>query len=192
MKLNALQSAAVAAAVLAAGSVWAFATFPGLLIWAAFIGWASYDQSGANRKAFLTSSVCMVFGVVMAWIVAVSVAGQWLHLPSSISSAIAAGIASLFVVMASRFELLSNVPATFCGFASAFAFLTLVPTAFSMSAMAHLNLGNVLIVVPISLLIGSGLGALHGYLAGQLTAPQHLPRGTRTVRLSPLRTQPLQ
>ncbi|HET6219555.1 MAG TPA: DUF1097 domain-containing protein [Acidobacteriaceae bacterium] len=184
MNLKTLPAAALAAAILAAVSVWAFAALPGLLIWAAFIGWASFDQSGANRKAFLTSSVCMIFGVIMAWIVAVSVAGEWLHLRSSVSSALAAGVASFFIVLASRFELLSNVPATFYGFASAFAFVTLAPNAFSMAAMTRGNLNNVLLVVPISLLIGSGLGALHGYLAGTLTAPEHLAPGIHTVRLS--------
>lgn len=184
MNLKTLPAAALAAAILAAVSVWAFAALPGLLIWAAFIGWASYDQSGANRKAFLTSSVCMTFGVIMAWIVAVSVAGEWLHLRSSVSSALAAGVASFFIVLASRFELLSNVPATFYGFASAFAFVTLAPNAFSMAAMTRGNLNNVLLVVPVSLLIGSGLGALHGYLAGRLTAPEHLAPGIHTVRLS--------
>jgi hypothetical protein len=181
-----LYATALAAALIAAASVWSFATFPGLLIWAAFVGWASYDQSGANRKAFITSSASMVFGVVMAWIVAVSVAGRWLHFRVSVSSAIAAGIASFFIVLASRFEWLSNVPATFCGFASSFAFLMLSPGAFSMAAMTRADLGNVLVVVPISLLVGSVLGAVHGFLAGKLTAAQHLAPGKTTVRLSPL------
>jgi hypothetical protein len=181
-----LYAGALAAALIAAASVWSFATFPGLLIWAAFIGWASYDQSGANRKAFVSSSASMVFGVVMAWLVAISVAGDWLHLRASVSSAIAAGIASFFIVLASRFEWLSNVPATFCGFASSFAFLMLSPGAFSMTAMTRADLGNVLVVVPISLLVGSILGAVHGFLAGKLTAAQHLAPGKTTVRLSPL------
>jgi hypothetical protein len=181
-----LYAAALAAALIAAASVWSFAALPGLLIWAAFVGWASYDQSGADRKAFITSSASMVFGVVMAWIVAVSVAGDWLHLRASLASAIAAGIASFFIVLASRFEWLSNVPATFCGFASSFAFLMLSPGAFSMAVMTRANLSNVLVVVPISLLIGSVLGALHGWLAGKFTASQHLAPGKTTVRLSPL------
>ena len=185
MKLKTLHAGAVAAAVIAAASVWAFATFPGLLIWAAFIGWASYDQSGADRKALMTSSVCMVFGVFMAWLVAISVAGGWLHLQASISSALAAGIASFFIVLASRFKLLSNVPATFCGFASSFAFLMLAPNAFSMTSMTQANLQNVVLVVPISLLIGGSLGVIHGFIAGKLTAAEHLAPGTSTVRLSP-------
>jgi Protein of unknown function (DUF1097) len=182
-----LYAGALAAALIAAGSVWSFATFPGLLIWGAFIGWASYDQSGANRKAFITSSAAMVFGVVMAWIVAISVAGDWLHLRAAVASAIAAGVASFFIVLASRFEILSNVPATFCGFASSFAFLMQTPGAFSWAAMTRADLSNVLVVVPLSLLVGSVLGAVHGWLAGKLTAAQHLEAGKTTVRLAPLR-----
>jgi hypothetical protein len=185
-----LYAGALTAAIVAALSVWMFATFPGLLIWAAFIGWANYDQAGASRKGLAISSACMIFGVVMAWIIALSVAGGWMHLRSSISSALGAGAASFLIVLASRFEVLSEVPATFCGFASSFAFLMLSPKAFSMAAMTGANLENVLIVVPISLVVGSGLGVLQGYLAGKLTASKHLAPGAKTVRLSPLRGQP--
>jgi hypothetical protein len=126
----------------------------------------------------------MVFGVVMAWLVAVIVAEGWLHLSSSVSSAIAAGLASFLIVLASRFEPFSNVPATFYGFASAFAFLTLTPRAFSIRAMTQWNLENVLVAVPVSLLIGSALGVLQGLVAGRLSTV------SRPVRLSPLQPPP--
>ena len=65
MRLSPLSAGAVSAAVLAGVSVWIFAQLfrPTLLtgVWAAFIGWASYDQSGANRTALFTSSTRMVF-----------------------------------------------------------------------------------------------------------------------------------
>lgn len=65
---------AMSAAVLAGMAVWMFARLSRPWVWAAFVGWASYDQSGADRSALFTSSSCMVFGVVMAWLVAVVVA----------------------------------------------------------------------------------------------------------------------
>jgi uncharacterized protein DUF1097 len=190
VKLKPLQAGALAAALFAAVAVWAFAAYPGLLVWGAFIGWASYDHSGADRKALYTSSVCMVFGVVMAWLVAVIVAEGWLHLRSSVSSAIAAGLASYLIVLASRFEPFSNVPATFYGFASAFAFLTLTPQAFSISAMTRWSLKNVLVAVPVSLLIGSALGILQGFVAGRLATAGHGDAVSRPLRLSPLQTRP--
>jgi Protein of unknown function (DUF1097) len=186
MRFNKLTAGALAAAIIAAASVWIFAIVHGLLIWAAFIGWASYDQSGADRKALFTSSSSMVFGVIMAWLVAVSVAGNWLHLPSSTSSAIAAGIASFLIVVASRLEAVSNVPATFYGFASSFAFLMLAPHNFTTAAMTQASLGNVAVVVPTSLLIGSGLGVFHVYLSEKLTAPSRQPVISADVHLTPL------
>ena len=97
MKLKPLQAGALSAAVFAAATMWGFGAYPGLLVWGAFIGWASYDHLGADRKALYTSSVCAVFGVVMAWLVAVFVAEGWLHLRSSVSSAIPAGLASFII-----------------------------------------------------------------------------------------------
>jgi Protein of unknown function (DUF1097) len=97
------------------------------LVWAAFIGWASYDLSGADRAALFTSSTCMVFGVVMAWLVAVVVAVGVIPLSSS---ALAAAVASFIIVSVSRYAPFSNVAATFYGFASAFAFLLLSAKAF--------------------------------------------------------------
>ena len=86
--------------------------------------------------------------------------------------------------LASRFEPFNNVPAAFYGFASAFAFLTLTPQASSISAMTRWNLENVLVAVPVSLLIGSALGALQGIVAGRLSTV------SRPVRLSPPQTPP--
>jgi hypothetical protein len=64
VNLSPLIAGALSAAGLA--TVLAFSDPLGVWVWAAFVGWASYDHSGANRKALLTSSICMVFGVVMA------------------------------------------------------------------------------------------------------------------------------
>ena len=50
MSLSSLTAAAVAAALVAAASVLAFTVLPGLFVWAAFIGWASYDHSGATPR----------------------------------------------------------------------------------------------------------------------------------------------
>jgi Protein of unknown function (DUF1097) len=72
---------------------------------------------------------CMVFGVVMAWLVALVVAGGVVPIADSIASAVAAAVASFIIVCVSRYLPFSNVPATFYGFASAFAFLLLVPRA---------------------------------------------------------------
>ena len=184
MKLSPLFAGSLAAAILAGATVWAFAQQSGLWVWAAFVGWASYDQSGADAKAFFTSSVCMVFGVVMAWIVALLVASGVVGLSSALVSAIAAAVASFVIVYASRYAWFANVPATFYGFASAFAFLLLSPRAFSVDAMTSLGSRNALVCVPISMLIGSLLGVIHQRIATLLTAPERRAQAPLAPRLT--------
>lgn len=189
MKLSPLAAGALSAAIIAGITVWAFAHLTGLWVWAAFVGWASYDQSGADRKALFTSSSCMVFGVVMAWLVALFVAGDVVPISSSNASAFAAAVASFMIVWVSRYLPFSNVPATFFGFASAFAFLLLMPGAFSTKAMTASDLHNVLICVSISLLMGSVLGVVQQWFATLLTAPEQRPQRPMATRLSPLGRQ---
>jgi hypothetical protein len=117
--------------------------------------------------------------------VALVVAAADLPLPVAATSALAAALASFIIVWASQCGPFSNVPATFYGFASAFAFLLLSAPAFSIRAMTSPTLGNVLICIPVSLLIGSLLGVLHQQLASLLTAPERRQAPTAT-RLTPL------
>ncbi len=165
VKLSSLAAAAVAAAFVAAASVLAFSYLTDLFVWAAFIGWANYDHSGANPQAAMRSSAALVFGVVMAWMVAIAVTTDALPLTLPLATAISAGMASFLIVIASRVSCLSIVPATFYGFASTFAYLGLAPGAFTTDAMTTPGWKNVLLSVPVSLLIGTGLGMMHGWLA---------------------------
>jgi hypothetical protein len=169
MRLSSLSSAALAAALVAAAAVLAFSALPALFVWAAFIGWASYDHSGANVQAAIRSSVALVFGVIMAWLVAMIVEAHALPVTTSVSTAIVAGTASFLIVIASRTALLSVVPATFYGFASTFAYLSL-SGAFTTEVLTSLSWHNAIISVPVSLLIGTGLGILHGWLSNVIAA----------------------
>jgi hypothetical protein len=170
MSLSTLTAAALAAALVAAASVLAFSAMPHLFVWAAFIGWASYDHSGATPQAALRSSAALVFGVIMAWAVALVVTAGTLPLNTPLATAVTAGIASFLIVLASAAPILSTVPATFYGFASTFAYLSLVPGAFTINAMTAFDWENIIVAMPISLLIGSCLGIAQGRLAQALAA----------------------
>ena len=63
--LSLSSTTALAAAIVAAASVLAFSQLPDLPVWAAFIGWASYDHSGATPRAAVRSSTALTFGVVI-------------------------------------------------------------------------------------------------------------------------------
>jgi len=184
MSLSSLTASALAAALVAAAAIAVFFWLPDLFVWAAFIGWASYDHSGANRQAALRSSSALVFGVVMAWIVAVAVTSGALPLATGPAMAVSAGIASFLIVLASRLPLLGVVPATFYGFASTFAYLSLAPGAFTFAALITPNWHNAIAAVPVSLLIGTGLGLVHGKLAALFAAGHSKAAGRNALSLS--------
>src|SRR5262249_39614831 len=104
------------------------------------------------------------------WIVSVVATANIVPIAPTFTTAIVAGVASFFIVMASRWSMLGVVPATFYGFASTFACLGLTPGAFTFAALTETSLRNVLITVPASLLIGTGLGILHSRLQKVLSA----------------------
>jgi hypothetical protein len=170
MHMSSLSAAALAAALVAAASVLAFSQVPALFVWAAFIGWASYDHSGGTTRAAIRSSAALVFGVIMAWLVALVVAARLLPLNTPTATAIVAGSASYLIVMAARAASLSVVPATFYGFASTFAYLSLSTGAFTVETLTSFGWSNAIFSVPVSLLIGTGLGIVHGRLANALAA----------------------
>jgi hypothetical protein len=167
-----LIAAAAAAGIVAAGAVLAFSHMPSLFLWASFIGWASYDHSGANLQGLLRSSAALVFGVVMAWCVAAVVAAGTLLLGSALLTAVSAAVASFAIVLASATPLLGVVPATFYGFASTFAYVSLAPGASLIESLTRSDAQNVLVTLPVSLLIGSAFGVAHGWLAKALRGAQ--------------------
>jgi hypothetical protein len=181
MRLSSLSAQALAAAIVAAASVLVFAYMPGLFVWAAFIGWASYAHSGATPKASVRSSAALVFGVVMAWLVAMAAAAGTLTVSAPLATAISAGIASFLIVAASRLPLLAVVPATFYGFASTFAYLSLAPGASSVAAMTSPGWRNAAVSVSVSLLVGTALGVIQGRLAETLVMRPSDARGAATA-----------
>lgn len=169
-----LYAFALAGSVVAAIASWLILQFPGLLLWAAFIGWGSFSQAGGNSAAFKKSVACTVFGALMAWLVAYPIAAGVVGLSVPLAAGGLVAIATPIIILASKLELLSVVPATFYGFASSFAFLVQTPGKFDPIAMTSTSLDNVLIVVTLSSIVGALLGVVHSRLAGILMSKQEI------------------
>jgi hypothetical protein len=135
------------------------------LIWAAFIAWACFFQSGGDAKAFRTTIVSNLFGVVVAWTTALAVA-SFPGVPAW--SAGIVGISITLYILAAHIPAFSSIPAVTYGYASTFAFLTLSPTAFTPSAMLSATGQNALIVVPFSMIVGACFAYASALFAAQL------------------------
>lgn len=163
-----LHAYAVTGSIVAALTTYFFLQFPGLLIWCAFIGWACFLHSGAEKTLILPVSVSMVLGVVMAWIFALIFVSDFLSLPGSVYGAIIVAVIAPIIILASSKKLFSIIPASFYGFATTFAYLAQTPGAFTLNSMTSIDLENALFIVPLSLLIGVFLGWLQTMFVSQL------------------------
>jgi heme A synthase len=145
---------AVTGAILATIAVWAFLQFPGLLVWAAFIGWACVAQAGSDETALRKTLTSMFIGVAIAWAMAMLMLNDKTGLPTPILAALIVGIVTTIVILLSRFDALSLVPAVFYGFAASFAYMVQTPNKFTTQALLSPTLDNPIAIMPLSLAIG--------------------------------------
>ncbi|MBU2967324.1 DUF1097 domain-containing protein [Amphritea sp. 2_MG-2023] len=144
-----------------------------LLIWAAFIAWASYFAIGGNSSVIKLNITSNVFGVIVAWLTALLVlANPSTAIPASMWVGLCVFASIVVYISASKVAIFSSIPAVTFGYATTFAFLSQTPNAFSYNKMLSANFENVLIIVPISMVIGTFFAAGSGWLSGILAGEE--------------------
>ena len=146
--------------VLGGIAAWAFLSVGGILIWAAFIGWACFFHMGGDNKALQNTIVGNIFGSIAAWIAAVVILAIPLadKLTLPLWAGIVVGVTVWAICYAANIKALSSIPANVYGYAATFAFLLQTPDALSLSSLLSPSLGNAVIAVSISMAIGAVLG----------------------------------
>jgi hypothetical protein len=160
------------------GAVWAFLALGPLagfvLVWAGFIAWGCFFHTGGDDKALTKTIAGNAYGVVIAWIALLII----VHVPvaslGTLWPAIVVGVTVFFLVIVASIEQLSAVPANVYGYAATVAYSLHQPSAPAagagqMGTGPLQNLGAASFANPLVLLIVSMvIGALFGYLSGQL------------------------
>ena len=167
-----LTAISLSVALLALIATWLYLSVGTILIWAAFLAWASFYHSGSDNDALRNTVVCTIFGCFMAWIAAVAILAIPLAAKLGLPfwAAIVVGITVFIVCYAANVKALALIPATFYGYAGTFAFLLQTPGKLSLANLTSLSLNNAPIVVGISLVIGAGFAYASAKLAEALTA----------------------
>ena len=139
--------------VLGGIATWAFLSLGGIVIWAAFIGWACFFHSGGDTKALQTTIVGNIFGSIMAWVAAVLILA--IPLADTLSLPLWAGIvvgATVWVICyGATIKAFSSIPANVYGYAATFAFLLQTAEALGLSNLMSIGLGNAVITVCVSM-----------------------------------------
>lgn len=141
------------------------------LIWTATIAWAAYFFLGANKQAFTSTIVCGIFGVFMAWLAAVQIA----NIPPTVAlgfpfmAALTVAVSVLVLCLAATIPQLSAIPMSVLGYSSTFAYLLQTPDKLTKAVLFSTSLDNPLVLVSISIVVGTYFGQWSGQLSGKLT-----------------------
>ena len=168
--MSSLLALSVSIGVLGAIATMLFLHF-GLLIWAAFIAWACFFQTGGNMAALRSTIVCNIFGAFLAWVAAIAILGfphGALGLP--VWAGLMVGLTVLVVCLASQVPALSSIPASVYGYAAVFAYLLQTPDAMSLARLFSATTANALVIVGLSMIIGALFGLASGKMGAALTA----------------------
>ncbi len=140
-------------------------------IWAATIAWAAYFFLGASKEALVNTIVCGIFGVLMAWITALMLtevnADQFPGF--SASAAIIVAVVVLFMCLAANIPQLATIPASVLGYSSTFAYLLQTPDTLTKDVLLGVALTNPLVVISLSIVIGTYFGQFSAQLAAKWT-----------------------
>ncbi|HFD11720.1 MAG TPA: DUF1097 domain-containing protein [Crenotrichaceae bacterium] len=140
-------------------------------IWAATIAWAAYFALGGDKEALKNTIVCGIFGVFMAWITAIELT----NIPSDVAlgfplmAGITVAIAVIVLCLAANIPALATIPASVLGYSSTFAYLLQTPDKLTQDVLLGVSLDNPLVVISLSIIIGTYFGEWSALLSAKLT-----------------------
>lgn len=159
---------AISLGVLGAIATWLFLGPLGgaLAIWAAFIAWACFFHNGGKESGLQTTILCNAAGAVIAAI------ALWLATQSGIGAglgaawpAICVGLGVAAMVLLANVPAFASIPSQVYGFASLAAYALMANAAGSLTTAA---LGNPLVTIILSMIIGAVFGYVSEKVAGML------------------------
>jgi hypothetical protein len=138
-------------------------------IWAIFIAWASYFHNGADGAAARNTLACTVLGSVLAGVTFVFITHVGLgSLP--VTASVWVGVFVFIMVCASKIPAFSVIPCLVYGFAATAAFAIHAEPGLGATAKTlAMDFSNPVLVISLSLIIGTVFGVVSGKLAGILT-----------------------
>jgi hypothetical protein len=160
---------ALALSIAVLGGVWAFLALGPLagsvLVWAGFIAWGCYFHTGGDSAALQKTIVGMIYGAMVAGVALALVVANPLGLAASIAAPVYVAITVFFLVIVAGINLLSVVSANVYGYAATAGYALSTNTA---NLTTTPDLTNPVLLVVLSIVIGTLFAAASGKLAGML------------------------
>ena len=137
-------------------------------IWAATIPWAVHFLLGASQEAVCKNITCSIFGVVMAWITAMMLTELTADGLFALKAGFTVCAAVIVLCLAANIPQLATIPCSVVGYSLTFAYLLQTPNMLTKEVLTGLSLSNPLVVISISIVVGTYLGVASVMLSAKL------------------------
>jgi Protein of unknown function (DUF1097) len=137
-------------------------------IWAATIPWAVHFLLGASQEAVCKNITCSIFGVVMAWITAMMLTELTADGLFALKAGFTVCAAVIVLCLAANIPQLATIPCSVVGYSMTFAYLLQTPNMLTKEVLTGLSLSNPLVVISISIVVGTYLGVASVMLSAKL------------------------
>lgn len=162
-----LLSLAISVSLFGGLATWLFLTVGTLLIWAAFVAWACFFHTGGDRHAFRTTVICNVFGILVASVSALAIAGipGGQFFGTTLWAALVVAVSIIVYIAASCAQAVSSIPSVTYGYACTFALLTQNTQKFTVASLTSLSIDNPFCLVSASMILGAVFAFASAYVA---------------------------
>ena len=140
----------------------------GLQIWAAFVAWACFYHNGGKEAGLMTTIVCNIFGVIVAWLAFFlfnAIAGG---LGAPLAAGIAVAIAAAAMCLAANVPNLGSIPSSVHGFACTAGFTLLAGGGKFGALTSGAITDNPAMNIIASMVVGAVFGYVSEKIAGML------------------------
>lgn len=168
--MSLISALAISIGVLGGVATWLFLgpLAGGLQIWAAFIAWACFFHCGGKEAGLKATIMANVAGCIMAGLtlIAVSRGGMGSSLGLPLWAGICVGVGVLVMILLANMPALAAIPALVYGYAATAGYALL--TADGLAMLTSPTLGNPVVTIALSMIVGAVLGYVSEKVAGAL------------------------
>lgn len=133
-----------------------------VLIWAIFIGWASFFHCGGKEAGLKNSAIANVWGVICAAVALIVVLAMGV---TPVTAGICVGVTVLIMILGAKVPALGAIPASVYGYAAAAGLFLHGSAAYGEGTTAVIH---VAIAAAVSLVVGNILGIISEKIAGSV------------------------
>ncbi len=169
---------AITIGVMGGVATWGAVTIasPFVLIWAIFIGWASFFHAGGGNDGIKNSTIANIWGVICACAAFIALLALGV---TALNAGLCVGVTVLVMILGAKLPLLGAIPSSVYGYAATAALFLLGAATYGAGTNGVVQLG---LAVAVSLVIGNLLGFISEKIAGALSSSKTYAGGCAHVK----------